>query len=100
MDIIAIPFLLLIKSVIGFTIWIVLADVIISWLIALNIFNTNNKIIFSIIDTISKISGFMLNPIRSRLPTNFGSIDISPIVLILFLTFIENIINRILIKIS
>lgn len=100
MDIIAVPFLLLIKSLIGFAIWIVLADVIMSWLIAMGIFNTDNRLVSSIINTISKISGFVLDPIRSRLPTNFGSIDIAPIFFILFMTFIENIVNRILIKIS
>ncbi len=100
MDIIVIPLLLLIKSIIGFTVWIILADVIISWLIAMSIFNTNNRFVYSIIDTLSKISGFLLNPIRSRLPSSFGSIDISPVIFILFVTFIENIINRILMKIS
>lgn len=98
MDIIIIPVLLLIKSIIALASGIVIADVLLSWLIAMNIFNTSNKFVFSIIDGISRISGFMLNPIRRKIPISIGSFDISPIILLLLLTFIDNIIQRILVR--
>jgi YggT family protein len=96
-DIIVVPFLLLIKSVIAITNTIVIADVILSWLMTANIFNTANRFVYSIIRGISQVSDYLLNPIRKRIPVNMG-LDISPIIIILFLSFVDNIINRILIR--
>ena len=98
MDIIIVPFLLLMKSLIGIAIIIVITDVILSWLAALNIINTSNRIVYAIIDTISKISNFMLDPIRTRMPSNIGSLDVSPVVLLILLTFLEHVITRILLR--
>ena len=100
MDVILIPFLLLLKSIISLTVIIVLIDVIMGWLIAADILNINNRFIFSIVDTCSRISNFLLNPIRERLPINWGAVDISPVILLLLLTFLENIITRLILKIQ
>ncbi len=98
MDIIIVPLLLLMKSLIGIAITIVVTDVILSWLSALNIINTSNRVVYAIIDTIAKISNFMLDPIRTRMPSNIGSIDVSPVVLLILLTFLEHVITRILLR--
>jgi uncharacterized protein YggT (Ycf19 family) len=98
MDIIIIPLLLLMQSIVNLMVGIVIADVLLGWLITANIFNTNNKFVYSIIDTISRISAFLLNPIRKRIPVGFGFLDISPIILILLLTFIEHVIKRVLLR--
>lgn len=98
MDIIVIPVLLLIRSLVALASFIIIADVIISWLIFMNIFNTNNVFLVSIFSFVSKISGYMLDPIRKRVPTDIASFDLSPVVLILLLTLIDNIIQRILIR--
>lgn len=98
MDIIVIPVLLLIRSLVALASFIIVADVIISWLIFMNIFNTNNVFLVSIFSFVSKISGYMLDPIRKRVPTDIASFDLSPVVLILLLTLIDNIIKRILIR--
>lgn len=98
MDVIIVPLLLLLKSLIGIAITIVVTDVILSWLAALNIINTSNRIVYAVIDTLSKISNFMLDPIRARMPSNIGSIDISPVILLILLTFLEHVITRILLR--
>jgi uncharacterized protein YggT (Ycf19 family) len=98
MDILLVPVLLLIKAIIGMAIVITVADVMLSWLITANIFNTHNRFVCAVIDTISRLSGFMLNPIRKWMPVSIGMLDISPVVLILLLTLCENIINRILLR--
>ncbi|MDR1375195.1 MAG: YggT family protein [Holosporaceae bacterium] len=98
MDIFLVPTLLLAKAVIGMAIVITVADVLLSWLIAADIFNINNKFVYAVIDTVSRLSGFMLAPIRRRMPISIGMLDISPVVLILLLTLCENVINRILLK--
>ncbi|MCR5225568.1 MAG: YggT family protein [Alphaproteobacteria bacterium] len=98
MDIVVVPLLLLLKAVIGLAIIVVIADVMLSWLVAANVLNTNNQFVYLIIDTLSRISSFMLDPIRKRMPINMGMLDLSPVILILALSLLENVINRVLMR--
>jgi len=84
----------LLDSVITIYIWIVIINAILSWLVAFNILNTQNRFVFSVLDTTYKLTDPALNKIRRFIPT-FGSIDISPVILILFLMFLRNIIFEI-----
>ena len=84
----------LLDSVITIYIWIVIINAILSWLVAFNILNTQNRFVFSVLDTTYKLTDPALNKIRRFLPT-FGSIDLSPVVLILFLMFIRNLVFEI-----
>ena len=68
--------------------YVVIANVIISWLIAFNVLNTQNRFVYSILEMTYKITNPALNKIRSFLP-NLGSLDISPIILLLLIWFIE-----------
>ncbi len=86
--------LVLLDSVITIYIWIVIINAILSWLVAFNILNTQNRFVFSVLDTTYKLTDPALNKIRRFLPT-FGSIDLSPVVLILFLMFIRNLVFEI-----
>ena len=85
---------ILLDSIIAIYIWIVIINAILSWLVAFNILNTQNRFVFSVLDTTYKLTDPALNKIRRFLPT-FGSIDLSPIVLILFLMFIRNLVFEI-----
>ena len=85
---------ILLDSIITIYIWIVIINAILSWLVAFNILNTQNRFVFSVLDTTHKLTDPALNKIRQFLPT-FGSIDLSPVVLILFLMFIRNIVFEI-----
>jgi len=100
MDVILVPFLFLIKTVLSLAVWVVVADVILNWLFIANIFNTSNRFIIVIGDTLERLTNVMLNPIRKNLPYMIGSLDTSPVILILALTFLENIVIRILMKIA
>ena len=68
--------------------YIVIANVVISWLIAFNVLNTSNRFVYSILDFTYRMTDPFLNKIRRFLP-NLGSFDISPIVLLLLIWFIE-----------
>ena len=83
--------LILFDNVISLYIWILIINTIISWLIAFNVLNTSNRFVYSILDISYKLTDPPLNYIRRFLP-NLGSIDISPIVLILGLMFLRNLI--------
>ncbi|MSP11017.1 MAG: YggT family protein [Pelagibacteraceae bacterium] len=68
--------------------YIVIANILISWLIAFNVLNTQNKFVFIILDFSYRLTDPILNRIRHFLP-NLGSLDISPIILLLLIWFIE-----------
>ena len=68
--------------------YVVVANVIISWLIAFNILNTHSRFVYSILELTHRLTDPFLNRIRRFLP-NLGSLDISPIVLLLLIWFIE-----------
>ena len=85
---------ILLDSIITIYLWIIIINAILSWLVAFNILNTQNRFVFSILDATYKMTDPALNKIRRFIPT-FGSIDISPVILILFLMFLRNIIFEI-----
>tara|TARA_B100000941_G_C28485782_1_gene544887 strand:+ start:498 stop:788 length:291 start_codon:yes stop_codon:yes gene_type:complete len=68
--------------------YVVIANVLISWLIAFNILNTQNRFVYSILELTYKLTDPILNKIRQFLP-NLGSLDISPIILLLLIWFVE-----------
>jgi YggT family protein len=68
--------------------YIVIANVIISWLIALNVLNTQNRFVYSILELTYRLTDPILNKIKRFLP-NLGTFDISPIILLLLIWFIE-----------
>jgi len=68
--------------------YVVIANVILSWLIAFNILNTQNRFVYSILELTYRLTDPILNKIRRFLP-NLGTLDISPIILLLLIWFIE-----------
>ena len=68
--------------------YVVIANVIISWLVAFNVLNTSNRFVYLILDFTYKMTEPILTRIRRFLP-NLGAFDISPIVLLLLIWFIE-----------
>ena len=68
--------------------YVVIVNVIVSWLIAFNILNTQNRFVYSILDLSYRLTEPILNKIRRFLP-HLGSLDISPIILLLLIWFIE-----------
>ena len=87
--------LILFDNIIRLYIWVLIINVIISWLIAFNILNTSNRFVYSVLDVSHKLTDPPLNFIRRYLP-NLGSIDISPIILILALMFLRNLVFELL----
>ena len=85
---------ILLDSIITIYLWIIIINAILSWLVAFNILNTQNRFVFSVLDATYKLTDPALNKIRRFIPT-FGSIDISPVVLILILMFLRNVIFEI-----
>ena len=68
--------------------YVVIANVVVSWLVAFNVLNTSNRFVYSILDFTYRLTDPILNKIRRFLP-NLGAFDISPIILLLLIWFIE-----------
>ncbi|MDC0477081.1 YggT family protein [Pelagibacteraceae bacterium] len=81
--------LILFDNIISLYIWVLIINAIISWLVAFNILNTGNRFVYSVLEVSYKLTSPALNFIRRYLP-NLGSIDISPVILILGLMFLRN----------
>ena len=85
---------ILLDNIITIYLWIIIINAVLSWLVAFNILNTQNRFVFSVLETTYKLTDPVLNKIRRFIPM-FGSIDISPVILILLLIFLRNIIFEI-----
>jgi len=72
--------------------WLIIASAILSWLVAFNVVNTSNRVVYMIGDFLYRLTEPALRPIRRILP-NMGPIDISPIVLLLILFFLQKVLT-------
>lgn len=82
------PFLWLFDTLIELYIWILIAAVVLSWLVAFNVVNPYNQIVRAIGNGLFAMTEPALRPIRSVLP-NLGGLDLSPMILIIGLIFIR-----------
>jgi|TARA_B110000495_G_C22654555_1_gene387858 YggT family protein len=88
-------FILLMDRVIYLYVWVLIINAVLSWLVAFNVLNTQNRFVFSVLEITYKLTDPPLNYIRRFLP-NLGSIDISPIALILLIYFVRDLVSDIL----
>ena len=68
--------------------YVVIANVVISWLVAFNVLNTQNRFVYSVLEMTYRLTDPILNRIRRSIP-NLGSLDISPVILLVLIWFIE-----------
>jgi YggT family protein len=71
--------------------YVVIANVILSWLMAFGIVNPYNPTVRAIWNVLNVLVEPLLRPIRSVMP-NLGAIDISPIVLLLGCFFLQSVV--------
>ena len=83
--------LILFDNIVSLYIWVLIINAIISWLVAFNILNTGNRFVYSVLEISYKLTEPPLSFIRKYIPS-IGSIDISPIILILGLMFLRNLV--------
>ncbi len=83
----------LISELIRLYFWAVILAAVMSNLIAFNVLDTRNRLVWTVSDFLYRITEPALRPIRSMLP-NFGGIDISPIILILLLQALQMLLSE------
>ena len=72
-------------------IYILIAAAVLSWLVVFNVVNARNPIVMTIGEFLYRITEPVLRPIRNLLP-NLGGIDISPVIVILIIFFIQSVV--------
>jgi YggT family protein len=83
----------IIYQILSLYIYVIIASAILSWLIAFNVVNTYNDIVRSIWKLLNALTEPVLRPIRNVLP-DLGGIDISPVVLIFLIWFLQELIRN------
>lgn len=78
--------------------WVVIANVIFSWLYAFNVINSRNQFVASIGQALYALTEPFLKPIRRVVPS-IGGLDLSPLILLLGVIFIQSVISRYLYQI-
>lgn len=73
--------------------WIIIISAVLSWLIAFNVINTRNQFVATVWEMLYRVTEPALRPIRRLLP-NLGGIDISPVILLLLIFFVQQVIRH------
>jgi YggT family protein len=82
---------LLLNEILYIYSWIIIASAIVSWLVAFGVVNVRNQFIRVLVDFLYRITEPVLRPVRRFLP-NLGGIDISPVVVLLVIFFLQHLI--------
>lgn len=88
------PLIEVVMIAIDLYIWAIIISAILSWLIAFDVINTTNRFVYTVLDFLGRVTEPALRPIRNVLP-NLGGIDISPIILILGLFFLQSVLRNV-----
>jgi YggT family protein len=97
MDVIIGPVFRLLIEVLHIYMWIVIIGVAMSWLVAFNVINTRNRFVHMVLDITYRLTEPLLRPIRRILP-NMGGLDLSPMVLILLIWFVQDVLAQLMLK--
>lgn len=73
----------IVGSLLTLIVWVVFAYVIVSWLVAFNVINLRNRVVYSIVHFLETVTRPILRPIQRLIPPLGGSIDLSPLLLFL-----------------
>lgn len=82
----------IIDMILQLLVWIIIIQVILSWLVAFNVINFHSNFVRTVVDAIDRITTPLYRPIRKLMP-DFGGIDFSPIVLILAIQIIRRLVG-------
>ena len=78
----------LVSNIINLLVWFIIAQAILSWLVAFDVVNYRNRFVYSVGSFLDQITRPLLEPFRRIIPS-LGGIDVSPIVVILLLKFVN-----------
>ncbi len=75
-------------AVTGIVIFLIFANAILSWLVAFNVLNTRNRIVYQILSTLERVVDPIMRPFRRFIPP-MGGLDLSPIVVLILIRALQ-----------
>lgn len=87
------PFQWLLLTILDIFFWFLIVNVILSWLVAFNVVNRSNRFVATLGEFLYRITDPVLAPLRRVLP-NLGGIDISPLIVIIAIQFLQQLLIR------
>lgn len=97
MDVILVPIFAILQMALGLLIWALIIYVVLGWLIAFNVVNIQNGFVNTVNRLLAGVLEPMLSKIRSYVPS-MGGLDLSPLVLIFGIYFVQMVIGRLALK--
>ncbi|MBC6444564.1 MAG: YggT family protein [Alphaproteobacteria bacterium GM202ARS2] len=85
----------LIHNALDVLVWIVILSVILNWLIVFGFVSGSNRLVYGLADVCDRISAFFLHPLQRVIP-RLNGVDISPLVLILLIYFLQDLMNQLI----
>jgi YggT family protein len=82
----------IVDMILQILVWIIIDQVILSWLVAFNVINTSSNFVRTVLDALDRLTAPLYRPIRKIMP-DFGGIDFSPIVLILAIQIVRRLVG-------
>ncbi len=79
----------IINAIVGLIIFAMVANAILSWLIAFDVINVRNHFIYQLTRFLDAVTRPILRPVQRIIPP-FGGVDISPIIVIIVLVAAQN----------
>ena len=89
----------IVDMILQLLVWIIIAQAVISWLVAFNVINTSSNFVRTLLDALDRLTAPLYRPIRKIMP-DFGGIDFSPIVLILAIQIIRKLLEGLALETS
>lgn len=77
--------------------WIIIVQVILSWLFAFNVLNTGSQGVRTLAVAIDRITAPLYRPVRRILP-DFGGIDFSPLVILILIQVIKKLLAGVIVQ--
>ncbi len=89
----------IVDMILQLLVWIIIAQAVISWLVAFNVINTSSNFVRTVLDALDRLTAPLYRPIRRIMP-DFGGIDFSPIVLILAIQIVRKLLEGLALETS
>ena len=81
----------LIDTILTLAFWVILIQVVLSWLINFNVINLHQPLVRQIWDALNRLTEPVYRPIRNMLP-NMGGLDLSPMIVMIGILFLQRLI--------
>jgi len=89
----------IVDMILQLLVWIIIAQAVISWLVAFNVINTSSNFVRVLLEALDRLTAPLYRPIRRIMP-DFGGIDFSPIVLILAIQIVRKLLEGLALETS